>query len=179
MMTSMTPPLEHDADVHVHAPDVGCALCGIQYDQRLDAHLVKKWEAKIEESGWLVISTALPPPHTTTSFSYTVGLSRLDHFEFIQFGLPPETGHIALDDLASRVRDGERFEGGEHLDDLFAGYPGRLVKATKIEPFVIARRLYPIVRGLQLVWPDADARFPWEVGCTIDPEVQPLLGSPM
>jgi Domain of unknown function (DUF4262) len=52
-------------------------------------------------------------------FSYTVGLSRLDHPEIITFGMCPECAYEAIEPLAAAVLAGRRFDEGDDVTDLY------------------------------------------------------------
>ncbi len=145
-------------------------------EARLEAYIAECMKV-IERYGWLcqgVFPTADSPG---PRFTYTVGLTRWNHPELILFGVSHDVAQGMLNDLGGRVRDGAVLEVGQQLDDLIVGLPARLVQVDDTtEHFGMARRLYPVVRGLQVVWTDTTGRFPWDVGYDINPLVQPVLG---
>lgn len=115
---------------------------------------------------------------STPSFCYTVGLSVRQHPELIAFSLPQQVVATVLNAAAFAVLDdGKTWTPG--LTEGLLTVPCHLVTVDDTtEHFSIARRLYPVVRGLQLVWPDTEGRFPWDVGYSGAPHLQPVLGTP-
>lgn len=139
---------------------------------------LRNMQQKIDEFGWGLqgVFPTVHDPDPGPSFTYTVGLTAYrKHPEFIVFGLGQAAGHL-LNDLGGRVRDGQDFAAGQELTDL-ANMPCRLVHVVDVRPYMtITRRMFHGVRGLQLVWPDPEGRFPWEDGYSTNPKTQPLLG---
>jgi hypothetical protein len=101
-------------------------------------------------------------------FCYTVGLSAVDHPEFIVFSLPPEIAQTILNDLGFRILRGEvTVAAGDTIHQLVRNYPVRLVEVTDTtEHLTMANRFYSgpglPVRALQVVFPDDAGRWPWE-----------------
>lgn len=122
--------------------------------------------AKMNEHGVAVISVA--GEHT---FSYTVGLTRLRHPELIITGLLSGTAHDVLNNIARLVLDGRRLATGERLGGILGlGYQvviaGPVITAgNEAYKINVAWRVFANPgRPLQVVYPDADSRFPWEPG---------------
>lgn len=113
----------------------------------------------------------------TIGFSYTVGLSAHDHPELIIFGLPMRMAQTLLNDLAFRVIDkNARFHAGQEIHDLIRDYPARLVEvADSTEHLTIANRIYTApVAALQVLYPDAEGRWPWDENSGV--ALEPVLG---
>ncbi len=100
--------------------------------------------------------------------AHSVGLFRSwDHPELAVFGLAPEVLRGAVEELAERVRLGERFDHGDVADDVLED---RAVAFRRIVPRHYAAFLPRAVwyhdgarfPALQVVWADPDGRFPWD-----------------
>ncbi|MBU8857771.1 MULTISPECIES: DUF4262 domain-containing protein [unclassified Micromonospora] len=136
----------------------------------------------IDTIGWAV-TYVLPTdddPDTTAPFAYTVGLTAHDYPELITAGLPPEVAHSLLNDLARRVDDkAERFTHGQRISDLIAGYDAIIIDGPPTDDLLpglaISRYGRDQIRLQQLVWPDQQARFPWDHGYNVAPQAQPLI----
>ena len=154
------------------------------------AHL----EGVIAEHGW-AIHVVLSPgddPVPDPPFAYTVGLSgsRFGHPELLVSGLGRDTAQIVLNDLAERVRAGQRLRAGQRFSDLLEGVDGGEVQVELLRvddaadpraPLSAANRLYGYggpIDALQVVWPDRTHRFPWEPGYDAMQAMQLLLGRP-
>jgi hypothetical protein len=145
-------------------------------NDRLSEYLARAAEI-IEQEGWL-IQGVFPVEEDGDFFSYTVGLTTKGLPELIVFGWPPEVAGVVLNDIARAAVAGTiKLAHGEVLTDfLDHGYKLTLcaVKDTR-EHLTVANRFYGIdgpVRAVQLVWPDAEHRFPWE-GAVL--ETQPII----
>lgn len=100
-------------------------------------------------------------------FCYTVGLAAQRLPELILFGLPPTVAQSLLNDLGSRMRAGTtQVAAGDTVWGLVRGYPVRLVEVTDSrEHLTISNRFAggpSAVAALQVVFPDAQGRWPWE-----------------
>ena len=124
--------------------------------------LVEKVEDGIARYGWYVIGVVGDTPGET--FFYTVGLTAAEHPELVVSGLPQQTAHNILTELAIRVvRHGADISG--ELADVIRGLPVRIVDVSAADvPTNVAFRIYgeERVSACQVVWPDPDGRFPWE-----------------
>src|SRR3954447_13322413 len=110
---------------------------------------------------------------TSPGWAYTVGLHRHGLPELIIVGgLTVADQHGILNELALRMRAGERFEAGERESTLLVGFEAVFVEVAdaSTEDFAVANRLQSGFRALQVVWPDHDNRFPWEPGYSIPAE---------
>jgi len=117
----------------------------------------------------------------TPGFSYTVGLCGLSAPELVIFGLEPNVSQLILNTVAASVRDGKRWVCGDRSRAFLAG--GRELAfinvANSLPDLIMANRTYLTavpVPALQVTWPDRGGAFPWELGWTLGPEVQPLRG---
>ncbi|PZF84006.1 DUF4262 domain-containing protein [Jiangella anatolica] len=130
----------------------------------------------VRRHGMAVQYAAGAPP-----FAYSVGLFGLGHPELLVYGLDLQSSAWVLNHLGERVRDGERFgpgrplrlHGWSHRLQLFPFHDGE-------EPAVLgsAQRFYgrgpaDPVPALQLIWDDADGRFPWDEGYELPAGLQP------
>lgn len=137
--------------------------------------------ADVADRGWHVVAFG----GDGTPSAFTVGLFRsFDHPELALLGLPADEAAAAVDRLAARVRDGERF-GPEDVDDLALG--GRLVAFRSIPPRRFAAWLGHAVwyhdgarfPALQAVWSDRAGRFPWDPWFAREArDAQPVLHEP-
>jgi uncharacterized protein DUF4262 len=118
-------------------------------------------------------------------FAFSVGLFlNYGHPELIIFGLPSENAQIVINHVRDHVSDGRRFADGDICDDLFGD--GDKICFWQV-PFEAYRQYLGIACWfyaksmiafpcLQIIYQDANHRFPWEVDC--QPHVikgQPLL----
>lgn len=103
--------------------------------------------------------------------------------EFIIAGTDPAASQHLLNDLAKRVVErAQRFTAGQRISDLLDGYDAVLVEGPAtgaLRPAAAYVRYGKDCVSLQqVVWPDVQGRFPWEPGCTISAQAQPLIGQP-
>ena len=141
---------------------------------------------KIAEHG-VFLQAVLPDEGDAdqSPFVYTVGLAGLEtpHPEFITFGLPPTVAaswlnHLAIDEV---INAGRRFRPGR-LPGFWSGKLDAwlLQVADTTEHLAMSNRIFgsPFapVDALQLVWPDAKNRFPWDPRYDLRRSAQPLLG---
>jgi hypothetical protein len=149
-------------------------------DERLE-----RIEHDVRHVGWHLVSVLeegqLPP------FLYTIGLERTQrHPELVIFGLEYPVMEEAMQTLAYRVTQGERFEGGRAYDGIFEELPCSFLEVHESrfrEHFGLANDWYGQhgakprrFRVLQVVWPDEEGVFPWAAG--FDPDfrgMQPNL----
>lgn len=124
---------------------------------------------KIEEYGWTIIAvfpTADEPDQV--EFAYTVGLSAMSLPEVIVAGLPPNVAHSVLNNVAAGMIDRPYDVDDEYDGVLAGGYKVRFREASS-DLLSVARKLYPVVGVLQLLWPDKEGHFP------TDPDYDPTL----
>jgi len=144
-------------------------------DAQLTAYM-ERVQTIVAEHGWMI--QAVGGSETEPGFCYTVGLSDYDHPEFIMFGLPFETAAHLLNDLGERVRGAVKFSDGVIVDDLLQNYPVYLMAVIDPTEHLSVARKYAggTVPALQVVWPDAEGRFPWDPGYPTEYKVMPVLG---
>jgi hypothetical protein len=139
--------------------------------------LLDEVRARMNKHGYAIISVA----DVLHPFSYTVGLTNLQHPELIITGLPADDAQVILSNAAQLVLDGRYLIAGDRLDGIIAGYPvviaGPAATAGTEYKMRIALRVFAQVAwALQVVYPDADGRFPWDAGYSMT--IQPLLAPP-
>jgi len=130
--------------------------------------------------GWHVV--AVPDDEVGPGYVFSVGLHHtFGHPEVVVFGLGTEMLYELINKVGAAVRDGFRFEPGHRHDGLLEGHPcifQPVAPALCTEYLGTADWFYGApYPALQLVWPDEQGRFPWEVG--FDPalvNLQPALG---
>ena len=145
--------------------------------------LLRHQDQIIDRVGWAVTAVLPTPEHPGAPFAYTVGLTAHDHPELVIAGLDPLSAQALLNDLAARVYDtGARFTHGQRVSDLIAGYDAVILEGPATDDLhpgaAYARYGRDRVRLRQIVWPDPQARFPWDDGYAHPPGAQPLIGRP-
>ena len=113
-------------------------------------------------------------------FWYSVGRSLKYQPEFLITGpLGPTVGQWIVNQ-AAKLYDEAPFAAGDELpaDTLLDGFPVRIIKVTDPEEAEMfgATEHFSDVTALQIVWPDANGKFPGEPGYKYDDDVQPLYG---
>ena len=122
------------------------------------------------------------PEGGTPGWAFSIGLwHNFGHPEVVVFGLDDSVAHGLLNEVARRVREGERFGDGTEAGDLLEGVRCvfRAMDPAWHRPFLgwmdwfYENEDTPV---LQCVWPDHDGRWPWEAGFRPDwVWAQPLL----
>lgn len=131
----------------------------------------------IEQYGWAVRHVGAGPEPGEAAFSYTVGLTALDHPEVVIMGMPFDASQIFLNNIGSDVRDGKRFDPGTTTEDLTGpGAPVVFLSVVEDEELVAIRQVYGHCAAVQMVWPDSAGRLPWIEGYNNSADAQPLLG---
>ena len=133
----------------------------------------------IEQFGWGVrhVMNGIDDPTDELPFSYTVGLTAMNHPEIVQVGLPREPAHDFLNLVGEMVKEGHRFEAGSQTDKLTGiGYPVAFIEAVDVSGLTAVSTIYGSVDALQLVWCDSAGRLPWDDGYSQDASPQTLLG---
>lgn len=111
-------------------------------------------------------------------FAYSVGRSVKDRPELLVTGnLPPEVlGHII--NRVAEIDDETPLVAGVDLDEVLDGFRVRLVEVRDMdeaEMFGVTTHFgTEETSALQILWPDADGRFPGEEGFGYTPEQQPV-----
>jgi hypothetical protein len=117
----------------------------------------EKCIADVARYGLHVIN--VPADERGPGFAYSVGLHRsFQHPEVIIVGLARDVMHGMLNDLADRVRQGERFEAGATSDEFLEGYACTF-REVQGRLYVDDWQPFP---ALQLVYPDRERRWPWD-----------------
>ena len=131
----------------------------------------------IDEFGWAVRHVGAGSEPGEAAFSYTVGLTALEHAEVVITGMPFNASHVFLNHIGSDVRDGKRFEPGTTTEELTEpGAPVVFLPVVQDEELVAVRQVYGKCTAVQMVWPDSAGRLPWIDGYNNPPDAQPLLG---
>ena len=133
----------------------------------LDAEL----DELIERFGWAVRHVTATPP-----FSYTIGLTDLDHPEIVITGMPFEAAQAFLNLVGESVRDGAHFGHGDSTNEFSESGEVLFIRAEDQTGLAAVRDRFPQHDALQLVWPDSTGAFPWQPGYRNSAADQPLLG---
>lgn len=131
------------------------------------AEFLKKTRENIKNYGHGVISVVAS--ETEPGFSYTVGRIEQGLPELIIFGVPSNTGMHALNDAVDWAK---RFKGvlPEHTPiEGIINFPATFkpVQERHLSTyFKVVFALYPVETfpALQMLWTDAQNKFPWEPG---------------
>lgn len=123
---------------------------------------MKAVEKNIDAYGWHCVAVF---GDASECLSYTVGLSKTyGHPEVVVLGLPPELSHNLLIMAVDEIKAGGRLDGA--CDRIIKG--GEVVftpvsKAHVLEEMPIACMFLKDMdfEVVQLVWPDANGKFPW------------------
>lgn len=126
----------------------------------------------LAREGWICIGASPLPadPEGTPRFAYTAGLERTwDHPELIMLGVDWPHSRELLAAAVERVAAGETFAPGRRCPGLLPAGDAAFVEVSHAHRFfnlTYARWLYggADFRALQLVWPDAAGRYPWDEG---------------
>lgn len=137
----------------------------------------------IETHGWSDISVFPVKEDGTVPFNYTVGFTRREHPEVIMMGLDRRTMHGVLGAVYGQIKSGVRFIPDTYYNFVLNAHRVAFVEVTNVVddtqyPMSMATHLLGRdIKGLQLVWPDKQDRFPWDEN--FDPTLldrQPLQG---
>lgn len=144
-----------NGDAHQQTPEELCYA----HRHGLDA-MLGKVQGDIDRDGYSILKILHENP-----YCYTVGLTQSrGHPELFIRGVPIPTGHHLLADLIKRIPDGGRLATGEPIEKL-ANFP-LILRTFAPENRAIARFATLFYQDafsmLQLVWPDANGRFPWQ-----------------
>jgi hypothetical protein len=138
------------------------------YHKRDFDELLKETKVNIGKYGLQVMS--IRASDYQPSFSYSVGLlESYRHPELICFGLSMDLMHALINDVAELIRKGEKIEPGRNYDNIFAKSDAQFlhVDARNVpDYFKLALEYYQLdlIPAMQLVWPDRQNRFPWDMG---------------
>jgi len=129
----------------------------------------------IRTHGWSDMSIFPVKEDGTVAFNYSVGFTVRDHPEVMVMGLDYRTMHGILGTVYEQIKSGTRFIPDTYFNFVLNKHRVAFVEVTNIVedteyPMSMSRRIMgPDVKGLQLVWPDENDRFPW------DPEFNPKM----
>jgi hypothetical protein len=90
---------------------------------------------------------------------------------------------LILNDLAYLIRDGARLRHGDVFTGVIPPYDLTVIgpaddASSEAYPLNVVNGIYPHASpAKQVVWPDAEGRYPWQPGYTMEHH-QPLLASP-
>jgi Domain of unknown function (DUF4262) len=138
----------------------------------------------VETHGWHIVHVGVPIGEESTGpgWSYSVGLFRtFGHPEFIIVGIPPSAAEAVINDLGSRVKDGQRFRTGTRDADVLENYEVCFI-SMRMDQYrahlgyalwFYCGMAFPV---LQVVWPDRSGHFPWDSEWMLDALIQPVLG---
>lgn len=139
---------------------------------------IKNAKAVIEEVGFAVLTAQLGPDlDPYRDGVYTLGLAKQGLPELVVFGMSYEVGSKILATLGQiQVAQGPFTHGREIGSEVFKeGAPYKLImaeidEAKAREFFMVDQVLYGPelkITGMQVCWPDAAGKFPWEEGSTL------------
>jgi hypothetical protein len=134
----------------------------------------------IAEHGWSDMAIFPTKEGDGPPFNYTVGFKLREHPELLIMGLNMETMHGLLGVIYEQVKSGTRFNPDTYYQFVIENHRVAFVEITDPfgeYPMTMTRHLMGEFQALQLVWPDAQDRFPWHED--FDPEYrlyQELLG---
>lgn len=144
--------------------------------------MLAKMTADIEKYGWTDISVFPTEDDPGISFSYSVGMLTHDHPDMIVVGMSSQVAHGVLWSAYEAIQAGTRLFPDTYCDQVLEGLPVAIVEVSDplgdLAPMTMCNNLYGEVEGVQIVWPDANSRFPWHED--FDERFraqQPLLGA--
>lgn len=137
------------------------------FRERMSA-LLEKQTADIARLGWAAVGVFPTADQTGFGFTYTVGLTETcKHPELIVCGLAMDQAHGILAGAVDLIKDGTVMVDGKRygqvLSDPYVVEARAVPKPVRPLNLVI-QRYGADVEALQIVWPDADGRFPGEPG---------------
>ena len=133
---------------------------------------------RVSATGWTYIYSGFHD--LPVGYGYTVGLTQtFDHPEAVVVGLAEEHTAYVFGELVAKLRAGER-----PIVNAAVGMGLNLpVVLRHVPPSLAAQHLWvasafyeqQAFEAVQIVWPDAHGRFPWEAGHERKGNYQPLL----
>lgn len=148
-------------------------------DLALLARILQGVVARIRAQGWTYIFARFEGH--PIAYGYTVGLTETFGFpELVMLGVGEAVADHAFATLVARLRAGGVPPLHQPLDVglTFPLVPRPIPQETARRHMPIANVFYDGRRSydaVQLVWPDAGGRFPWEAGHQLAGSYQPLL----
>ncbi|WP_326524150.1 DUF4262 domain-containing protein [Sphingomonas sp.] len=122
----------------------------------------------VTRHGWRTTSVPERPGHA--GFSYTSGFwVTYGAPEVVAFDLTPQTRHALFSKMAHEIGAGRSFAPGEPVSGLLDGEQVWFVPVGTAQAKASMGGTDWLYRGaefpaLQLMWPDAEGRFPWQTG---------------
>ncbi|MFZ2510494.1 MAG: DUF4262 domain-containing protein [Gordonia sp. (in: high G+C Gram-positive bacteria)] len=151
-----------------------------EFDPRCQGsdNLVSNALNQIDAGRWAV--TGVYGDELGPAFAYTTGLTEFSRPELVIYGLDPEQACGILNRTAELlIGDEQLFDTPRLAGILRPPYHLTSLPALDTDELTVTRLLYgPDFPAVQLIWPDADGRFPWEAGYVLSLDVQPLSGIP-
>jgi Domain of unknown function (DUF4262) len=133
----------------------------------LDEHETN-FVAKIREHGWC--QTSVHEDEEGPGFGYTTGFWLKFNFpELITFSLRRDIAHDKFWKMYRDLAEGKNFSIGVPVQDIFKDIPAVLlpVPEWRFSDYLGWSRWFyggNRFKCMQLVWPDANGKFPWQVG---------------
>ncbi|MCB5166571.1 DUF4262 domain-containing protein [Streptomyces bambusae] len=147
-----------------------CVLCHDYGDREAADDIDRMMIDHVQRYGWHVVM--VPEDEAGPGFAYTVGLAHsYGSAELAVFGLDIHVMHRMLNRLGERVAAGAAVEASPmELRNVHPGWYRTFFGCA----LAFYRR--PPLPFLQVAWPDADGRFPWDPAATpAHRDSQPLL----
>jgi Domain of unknown function (DUF4262) len=164
-----------------HQSMCNCLLC-VEQEVELDEAALRTTRS-VRDRGWAVVM--VPADEHGPGWAFTVGLwHTLRSPEVAMFGLHVDVMGNCLDTLADEIAAGRHLVEDRERDDVIRNYPvvAKTVDASWYRSlFGTALHFYqrPPLSFMEVVWPDAASRFPWNDGCAPRlRELQPALWIP-
>lgn len=151
-----------------------------EFDPRCNGSddLVGNALAQVAAGRWAV--TGVFSDDLGPAFAYTTGLTEFSRPELLIYGLEPELAGPILNRAAELLIDDEALFDAPRIGRILRPpYQVAALPAVDTAELTVTRLLYgPDVPVVQLIWPDAAGRFPWEPGYAYPLDAQPLSGIP-
>ncbi len=129
----------------------------------------------IAKHGWAVQHVG-PGEEGEAPFSYTIGLTAVDHPELVMTAMPFEAAQDFLNLAGQQIHEGYRFEPATMDASLTDGARVALITVEDTSGLVGVEIMYNNVSALQIIWPDSLGNLPWEDGYRNQADTQQLLG---
>jgi hypothetical protein len=162
-------------------PVCHCLLC-VDHEVELD-ETDRSAMRTVQERGWAVIM--IPEDTDGPGWAFTVGLWHTFRSpEVAMFGLRVDVMNNCLKTLANEIAAGRHLVADQERDDVIRNYSVAIKKVDTSwyrSLFGMALHFYqrPPLSFMEVVWPDAGGRFPWNEGCALRlRELQPALWIP-
>ncbi|MDQ4213963.1 DUF4262 domain-containing protein [Microbacterium sp. ASV81] len=109
-------------------------------------------------------------------FSYTVGLTAKGWDELLITGLPAEVADVFIRNAVDEQDSSGAFRAGDRTEALTESGSVAFIRVEDRSGLTAAGRMLGDFEALQMVWPDSNDNFPWDIGYRNPPTAQPLLG---